>query len=55
MWLPGFTLEAEDEDAYEILPGQAMAKRVPIETICQSIIQANDFFSMMAPKNSLKG
>lgn len=42
-----------ESQAYEILRTQAMAKRLPIETICQSIIQANDVFSMVAPKKAL--
>ena len=42
-----------ESQAYEILRTQAMAKRLPIETICQSIIQANDVFSMTAPKKVL--
>lgn len=44
----------DETNAYEILRSQAMTRRVPIETICQSIIQANDIFSMTAPQNLLK-
>ncbi|MBG6078152.1 ANTAR domain-containing response regulator [Polaromonas sp. CG_9.11] len=44
----------DETHAYEILRRQAMAKRVPIETICQSIIQANEIFSVTAPNNLLK-
>lgn len=39
-----------ESQAYEILRSQAMAKRLPIETICQSIMQANDVFSMTTPR-----
>jgi AmiR/NasT family two-component response regulator len=42
-----------ESQSYEILRTQAMAKRLPIETICQSIIQANEVFSMTKPKGLL--
>jgi AmiR/NasT family two-component response regulator len=38
-----------EADAYEILRTQAMAKRITIEEISQSIIQANDIFSSTTP------
>lgn len=39
-----------EAEAYEILRRQAMAKRITVEEISQSIIQANDLFSSSAPE-----
>lgn len=38
-----------EEQAYEILRQQAMDKRISIEDLARSLIQANDVFSMTAP------
>lgn len=40
----------DEASAYETLRSQAMAKRVPIEDVCASVIQANDVFSVMTPQ-----
>ncbi|WP_207383490.1 ANTAR domain-containing response regulator [Comamonas thiooxydans] len=42
--------DVHEAQAYEILRSQAMAKRIPIEDVCSSVIQANDLFSEMASK-----
>lgn len=41
-----------EADAYEILRSQAMSKRITVEEMSQSIIQANDVFSSTAPSPS---
>ncbi len=43
-----------EADAYEILRSQAMDKRITVEEISQSIIQANDIFSSAAPGMRVK-
>lgn len=40
----------DEAKAYETLRSQAMAKRIPIESVCASVIQANDVFSVMTPQ-----
>jgi AmiR/NasT family two-component response regulator len=39
-----------EAEAYEILRKQAMMKRITVEEISQSIIQANDIFAAAAPR-----